>query len=150
MKKDRTQVSKIIFKSNSVLVLNEDTGEIVKENIIRREKTNEVIDVSFVKLWPEFLVDFLVNCGNRKCIILGYLLSNKNRMNQINKTQRQISDETGICLPTVNKALLEMKKLNIILIQPGMIMLNPDFIAYGSSKVRNELREKYDKIKNFK
>ena len=147
MIKDKTQANKHIFKSENIMVLNENTGEIIEENVIRREKTNEVIDIKFLKIWPEYLINYLLNCKNSRCIVLGFLLLHRNRRNRVYKTQREIAEETQISLPTVNKTLKELKNNEIILILPSEIIFNPDFIAYGSSKVRNELREEYLKLK---
>ena len=124
MIKDKTQANKHIFKSENIMVLNENTGEIIEENVIRREKTNEVIDIKFLKIWPEYLINYLLNCKNSRCIVFGFLLLHRNRRNRVYKTQREIAEETQISLPTVNKTLKELKLrssygINIMAIKRG-------------------------------
>lgn len=150
MIKDKTQAKKHIFKSEKINVLNKETGEIIEENVIRKEKTNEIIDIKFLKIWPEYLINYLLSCKNSRCVIFGFLLLHRNRRNRVYKTQREIAEETKISLPTVNKTLKELKDNEIILVLPSEIIFNPDFIAYGGSKVRNELREDYLKLKDNK
>lgn len=52
----------------------------------------------------------------------------------------------GLSLPTVNKSLARLKNLNIIRNSRRIIMLNPNFIAYGKYKTRSRLLEIYEKL----
>lgn len=52
----------------------------------------------------------------------------------------------GLSLPTVNKSLARLKNLNIIRNSRRIIMLNPNFIAYGKYKTRSGLLEIYEKL----
>lgn len=142
------QRRKAIFVTETYSVLDKNTGEAIEKRLTERMVTTDSEDINFFKIWLEHLTEFLNTYGNTKSKILSYLLQRLigHRNNTINITQRKISEETNISLPTVNRTLAILRKMNIIRYNSGEIMINPDFIAYGTNKTRNQLKQRYDKF----
>lgn len=139
---------KVVFTTKTFPVLDKNTGEPIEKRLTERIVTSDSEDINFFKIWPEHLTGFLDRYGNTKSKVLSYLIQRLigHRNNTINITQREISEQINISLPTVNRTLAILRKKNIIRYNSGEIMINPDFIAYGSNKTRNKLKERY---KNF-
>lgn len=139
---------KTIFTTRIFPILDRDTGEVVEQKLTERIVSSDSEDINFFKIWLEHLTGFLNTYGNTKSKVLSYLLQHLigHKNNTINITQREISEGTHISLPTVNRTLLILRKMNIIRYNSGEIMFNPDFIAYGTNKTRNKLKERYDKF----
>lgn len=97
---------------------------------------DDIKDVGFLKIRPEYLINYLSANGNCACKVLAYLISNMNTKNMVYMTQRELSDNLKISLPTVNKILSDLESYDIIRPFRGKIMINPAFLVYGSSKRR--------------
>ena len=146
MKQETTYGKKVHFETKKYSVLDKASGEITERSFIEKVISPDLIDIGFVKLWKGYLTEFLNNCNRQDCKILAFLLSNTNRSNCIEITQREIAKLLGLSLPTVNKSLARLKNLNIIRNSRKFIMLNPNFIAYGKYKTRSKLLEIYEKL----
>lgn len=145
---EKKERRKSMFITKTYSVLDKKTGEVIQQRLTERRVTTGSEDINFFKIWLEHLTGFLNIYGNTKSKILSYLLQRLigHRNNTINITQRKISEETNISLPTVNRTLAILRKMNIIRYNSGEIMINPDFIAYGTNKTRNQLKQRYDKF----
>lgn len=146
MKQETTYRKKVHFETKNHSVLDKNTGEITERSLIERIISPDSIDIGFVKLWKSYLIEFLKSCNKQDCRLLAFLLAYTTRRNKIDITQREISALLGLSLPTVNKCLNHLKALDIIRCSRKLIMLNPDFIAYGRYKTRSELIEIYEKL----
>lgn len=145
---ERQERRKTIFTTKTFPILDRDTGEILQQKLTERIVTSDSEDINFFKIWPEYLTGFLNTHGNTKCKVLSYLMQHLigHKNNTINVTQREIAEVTHISLPTVNHTLSILRKMNIIRYNSGEIMINPDFIAYGSNKTRNKIKDIYNKF----
>lgn len=145
---EKKERRKSMFITKTYSVLDKKTGEVIQQRLTERRVTTGSEDINFFKIWLEHLTEFLNTYGNTKSKVLSYLLQRLigHISNTINITQREISEETKISLPIVNRTLAILRKMNIIRYNSGEIMINPDFIAYGTNKTRNEIKERYNKF----
>lgn len=139
---------KVVFTTKTFPVLDKNTGELIEQKLTERIVTPDNEDINFFKIWPEYLTGFLNSYGNAKSKVFSYLLQvvTGHKNNTVNLTQCDIANNTNISLTTVNHTMSSLRKMDIIRYNSGEVMINPDFIAYGSNKTRNKLKERY---KNF-
>ena len=146
IKRTVRQTRKLVNKIYNVL--NNETGEIYPKRLMEITTEEDIKDVGFLKIWPEYLINYLSANGNCACKVLAYLICNMNTKNTVYTTQRELSENLKISLPTVNKILSDLKCYDIIRPFRGKIMINPAFLVYGSSKRRVKLNEIYTSGKN--
>lgn len=146
MERENTYRRKVHFETKNHSILDKSTGEITDRKLIERIISPDYIDIGFVKLWRSYLIEFLKGCNKQDCKILAFLLAYANKRNCIELTQRELSKNIGLSLPTVNRSMSYLKSLNIIRSSRKLIMFNPDFIAYGRPKTRSELIEIYERL----
>ena len=78
--------------------------------------------------------------------MLAYLINKMNIKNKVCLSQRKISNEMKISLPSINKALKDLAEYDIIREYNGEITVNPAFLVYGSSGRRLEIYEAYEQL----
>lgn len=135
----KTKLVKKVFQ-----VLNNETGEIYPKKLMEITTENDIKDVGFLKIWPEYLINFLTAKGNCACKVLAYLIENMNTKNIVYITQRELAEKLKISLPTTNKIIHNLEEYAIIRLFRGKIMINPAFLVYGSSKRRAEINNIYN------
>ena len=139
----KTKTRKTEYLKFGDMVLQPETGEVIPMETFRKEPVEE--DVGFVKMWTEMLVKMLTEFGSANDLVAAYLFAAKNKDNIVIATQKQVASAMKISLSQVNAAFKLLKKMNIICqVSPGVLMINPRFFAYGSTKKRAELLKKYD------
>ncbi len=81
------------------------------------------------------MLEVLEQIGNKKIQVLEYLIDNMNNNNEINLSQREVAEETGISLQTINITFKALVKANLIKKIKRKYVLNTTIIsAFGSSK----------------
>lgn len=123
--------------------INNDTGELVKMNVIQIEDR----DFNFHKLWLSHIIQSMDLIGNQKTRLAFWIIENLNRDNQLIGTYRQIAEKTGISTKTVNetmKLLIEcdfLRKVN-----NGVYAVNPDVIFKGTANNRMSVLLDYKQL----
>ncbi len=103
-------------------------------------------DFNFHKVWLQHLVNSLDEISNQKLRLAFWIIENLDKENQLIKTQRIISDESGISLQTVNKTmklLCEGKPAFLQKIHSGAYRVNPEVLFKGSHSNRMGLCYEY-------
>ena len=117
-------------------LVDEDTGE--KVSVV--EAVSQTQDVNWHKLWITHLISALDIVGNKKMKVVNYILDNLDwNSNVLIKTQQEIAKEAGIGFNTVNTTIKMLVDKKFLKVKTGVIMLNPDIIAYGSHNKRAHL-----------
>ena len=135
----KTKLVKKVFQ-----VLNNETGEIYPKRLMEITTEDDIKDVGFLKIWPEYLINYMNTKGNCACRVLAYLIENMNTKNIVYITQRELAGMLKISLPTTNKIIHDLEEYAIIRLFRGKIMINPAFLVYGSSKRRAEINNIYN------
>jgi len=134
---------KTIYKG--VKELNDpQTGEVYKFDVISKK-----YDILDKKGWRRVVMADLMAAleiiGNKKIKVLEYLIDNMDSNNQINTNYREISQNTGISIPTVVDTFKALKQCNLIKKHKGVYVLNCSIISsYGSSDKNKYLMLEYD------
>lgn len=126
--------------------INEETGQIETFNIIEENSQ----DFNFQKIWLGHLLESLEIIGNKKIVVLNFLLKNKDSENRIIGTQRAIAKAAGVSVPVVNETIKALVKINgIKQVQQGVLMLNPEIIFQGNHQKRMNILLKYTKVETI-
>lgn len=141
-KSKKTKETMEIGKSN---YLNQTTGEVEEFTVIRKNVNK---DFNFHKIWLEDLLNILNSFGNRKIIILSYLLKiMRNSDNSVVFTMRSLSKNTDISLQTCQTTINELIENNVLKRDKEVSQLyffNPDIIIKGDSNKRQRLLIEYN------
>jgi predicted XRE-type DNA-binding protein len=159
-KKTPTKKKSVKKKLNMVVGKKEmydpTTGENIECTVIQK---NVDTDVGFHKIWLQDLLMVLNTVGEKKTMILTYLLSiMDNRDNSVVFTQEMVSDIVGVSRPTVSAVIKELLKVNALTQDKQLkqrYFFNPDLIIQGKSTKRKRLLIEYnlhneEKIKDDK
>jgi len=125
--------------------INKDTGE--ERDFVVSEK-NVYKDVNFWKIWLPDLLRIMGYVGNKKIIVLTYVLDNISPYdNTFVGTVREIAEKTKSSPTTVQKVLNVLIKdsLFLVRIRTGQYIVNPDVLTKGSHTKRMGLLVKYNK-----
>lgn len=135
-------------KKNQVVVgtaqyVNQQTGEVEDFTVITKNVSK---DFNWHKVWLQDVLNILDSFGNKKIIVLTYLLKNmRNEDNSISGSYRTIAEKCNVSYPTVALVMKELIESNVIKkLDTATYIFNPDLISKGSSEKRTKLLIKYN------
>lgn len=135
--------SKKITKIGKANYLNTLTQEVEEFSVIEQYDQ----DFNFNKIWLGHILDSLELIGNKKIVVLNWLLNNKNKENLVIGTQRKIAKSANVSLPVVSETIQLLVKSNFIKpIQDGVYLINPDVIFKGKHSKRMNILLRYRAI----
>lgn len=122
--------------------INPTTGEIETFTIIEKNISK---DFNWHKIWLQDVLNILDSFGNKKILVLTYLLKiMRNEDNTISGSYREIAEKCGVSLPTVSMVMNELISTDIIRkVATGTYQFNPSLIVKGSGEKRTNLLVKY-------
>jgi DNA-binding MarR family transcriptional regulator len=119
-------------------LIDPETGEILNMEVV--SKNYDILDR---KGWRRvFLADLMTaieQIGNKKLRVLEYLVDNMDANNFINKTQRQIKEETGLSIGTINETFNALYETNLIIKTRSGYAFNGGIISAFGSKEKNKM-----------
>lgn len=145
-KKSVKQVkSKVQTVVGSQSYLNRETGEVSEFTVIEK---NIEKDFNFHKIWIQDVLNVLDSFGNKKILVLSYLLKiMRNEDNTFSGSYRELAEDIGVSVKTVNVVINELVESNVIKkISTATYRFNPDIIVKGRSDKRKNLLIKYNYI----
>lgn len=103
-------------------------------------------DYNFHKIWLQDVLNVLDSFGNKKILVLSYLLKiMRNEDNTFSGTYREIAGSIDVSVKTVNVVFSELIESNIIKkISTATYRFNPDIIVKGKSAKRKNLLIRYN------
>lgn len=103
-------------------------------------------DYNFHKIWLQDVLNVLDSFGNKKILVLSYLLKiMRNEDNTFSGTYREIAGSIDVSVKTVNVVFSELIESNIIKkISTATYRFNPDIIVKGKSSKRKNLLIRYN------
>jgi hypothetical protein len=118
------------------------TGEVLEFTVINKNIQN---DYNFHKIWLQDVLNVLDSFGNKKILVLTYLLKiMRNEDNTFNGTYREIANAIDVSPRTVNVVFTELIESNIIKkVSTATYRFNPDIIVKGKSEKRRNLLVQY-------
>lgn len=123
----------------------EDTGEIkiigTPINVAEQEQTTP--RGGFEIAYMSALFDIFDQLGNQKIKVLKYILKNKDGMNCINISQRQLAVETGVGLTTVNATMKLLKDAGVITQKGSVIRLSARVFVKGDAQKEAYIMRKF-------
>lgn len=126
--------------------INSNTGEVETFNVIEEKDQ----DFNFEKIWLGHLLTSLDIIGNKKMLVLNWLLANKDSENKIIGTQRVIAEKAKVSLPVVNETIKALVNANAIKkMQTGVFMLNPELVFKGRHSKRMNILLRYTEIETI-
>jgi hypothetical protein len=122
---------------------NSVTGEVSEFVVIEK---NVEKDFNFHKIWLQDVLNVLDSFGNKKILVLSYLLKiMRNEDNTFSGTYREIAQVINVSVKTVNVVFNELFESNFIKkISSASYRFNPDIIIKGRGEKRKNLLIKYN------
>lgn len=122
--------------------INPETGELELFNVVSQKSG----DFNFEKIWIGHLLEALNVLGNKKVLVLQWMLKNKDNKNQIIGTHRGIAEDCKVSLPVVTETFKLLMEINAIKkVQNGVYLLNPEIVFKGSGEQRMNILLRYEK-----
>ena len=123
--------------------INPSTGEVMEFMVIDK---NIERDFNFHKIWLQDVLNVLDSFGNKKILVLTYLLKiMRNEDNTFSGTYREIAKGIDVSVKTVNIVFNELLESNIIKkVSTATYRFNPDIIVKGKSEKRKNLLIRYN------
>ncbi len=107
------------------------TGEIVEANEVLKKAPERN---GFMITYLSTIIDLLDIVGNKKLVIVKYILNNMDTHNNtLLTTTRELAKATRVSTPTITETLKILEENEIISRRTGAIMLNPKLVHKGSS-----------------
>lgn len=85
------------------------------------------------------LLEVIDSIGNKKIKVLEYLIDNMNGKNEIDLTQREVSEGLKVSIQTVSTTFKELEKANLIKKIKRKYVLNTKIVSAYGSKERNTM-----------
>ena len=140
--KTKTQVS-----VGKTTLVDPSTGELKEFTLIEKNITK---DFNFHKIWLQDVLNVLDTFGNKKILVITYLLKNmRNEDNTISGSYREIAKKCNVSYPLVAAVMKELISSDIIRkYSTATYQFNPSLIIKGSSDKRRDLLIRYNYIED--
>lgn len=123
--------------------INRTTGEIEEMGVLKIEER----DANFHKIWLKHIVTSLDIIGNQKIRFALWLIEHMNKENQVIMTLRQMQEQSGISLQTVQRTITALIDSGFLKrINQGAYCVNPDVIFKGGKSDRLNILLRYRDI----
>jgi hypothetical protein len=142
----KTKTQTVLGKQNYI---NEATGEVQEFTVIEKNISK---DFNFHKIWLQDVLNVLDSFGNKKILVITYLLKNmRNEDNTISGSYREIADRCDVSYPTVAMVMKELIESDVLKkISTGTYQFNPSLVIKGSSSKRRNLLIQYNYLDDVK
>ena len=117
------------------------TGEIIEVDFLLKDIKNSRSDFEITYL--NNLFNLFDTLGGKKYAVIKYLIENRNNINQLEITIRELAKKINVNKETVVETLALLRKANIINTKTGLIMINPKLINKGSATNERYLLQKF-------
>lgn len=126
---------------------NNVTGELVEMSVINKDITQ---DVNFHKIWLQDVLNVIDSFGNKKILVLTYLLKNmRNEDNSVSGSYREIAKKCAVSYPTVALVMKELIDSDVVRkLSTATYQFNPSLIAKGSTNKRKNLLIRYNSVED--
>lgn len=119
-------------------VMDIESGEVLDMDVV--SKNYDILDrKGWRRVYMADLMAAIEQIGNKKIQVLEYLVDNMDANNFINKSQRQMAEESGISLKTITETMNALYKSNLIIKTRGGYAFNGEIIGAFGSKEKNKM-----------
>lgn len=142
-------------KTREWQLINTETGEVgTKEEIIEFAASVKTGAKNkrgnFSILYPLKFYGLIDAVGNKKMMVIEYIIKHMGADNVLIATSQEIADKIGVSNITVKRTLQALAKANLIRRRPGIIMVNPQLINRKHRAGEIKLMIKFDEIERSK
>ena len=123
--------------------VNPETGENIGELRCVDVVVKEVPRTGFAITYLSSIVNLIDSIGNKKMLVVKYILKNMDSNNILLKTVREISQGCQCSIQTVQDTLKLLENTGIIARKTGAIMLSPKLAHKGNAKKERLLMAKF-------
>jgi hypothetical protein len=115
-----------------------ESGEVLNMDVV--SKNYDILDKKgWRRVYMADLMAAIEEIGNKKIQVLEYLVDNMDANNFINKTQRQIKEETGVAIGTITETFNALYRSNLIIKLKGGYAFNGEIVGAFGSKEKNKM-----------
>lgn len=137
--KQHTTTKKVKYVGTQQFI-NAETGEIENMQVTSIEDR----DFNFTKVWMKNFINTLDIVGNQKTRFCFWCIDHLNKDNMLIGTQRQLAEESGVSLQTVNLTLKILMDVDFLRKQSSAVyIVNPDILFKGTINARLNILRQY-------
>lgn len=125
-----------------------ETGEILGDVRVVDVVVKEVPRVGFAITYLSTICSMIKAIGNKKMLVVEYILKSMDSNNLLLQTVREISKNCGCSVQTVNDTLKLLEDAGIIARKTGVVMLSPKLVHKGNAKKERFLMTKFFEIQD--
>lgn len=123
-----------------------NTGECIGDLRCVDVVVKEIPRTGFAITYLSSIVNLIDSIGNKKMLVVKYILKNMDSNNLLIKTVREIADGSGCSVQTVNDTLKILEECGIIARKTGVVMLSPKLVHKGNAQKERFLMTKFFSI----
>jgi len=118
-------------KDMSLILMNPDTGETWDIDVLMDDYTDK-----WQKVIARELAKMLEIVGDEKTKVIAHLIKEKDYLNVVSATMKEIHEATGVSIKTVNTTIQIMKKHNFIVkVRNGKWRFSPFIMRHGKKGI---------------
>lgn len=119
-------------------------SDVKKVDVVIRE----VPRTGFAITYLSTIIQMIESIGNKKMQVVKYLLGKMDTNNKLVETVREISQNSGCSLQTVNDTLKILESCGIVARKTGCVMLSPKLVHKGNAQRERYLMTKFLEVKD--
>lgn len=123
-----------------------NTGECIGDLRCVDVVVKEIPRTGFAITYLSSIINLIDSIGNKKMLVVKYILKNMDSNNLLIKTVREIADGSGCSVQTVNDTLKILEECGIIARKTGVVMLSPKLVHKGNAQKERFLMTKFFSI----
>ena len=145
-KRNKNTVATRKVKAGMRDMVDPKTGEIKK---VQHYEIKDV-DINWNKIWLGHLLDALEMVGNKKMLVVSWLLENRDKKtNEVIATQQEVMQSTGLSKKTISETFKVLQEAEVLSkIRNGRWQLSPNFIWQGDGDERMDILLTYNNQKS--
>lgn len=139
-KKKEIKVKNTVLRNEVTHWVCQETGEMIETNEILKPISRQGFMITYLST----MLDMIEKLGNRKMLIIKYILENMDKSsNSMFCTVRELAEKTKTSTKTVNDTLKLLEDNGIIQRRVGGIMINPRLIHRGDEHKEKALLTRF-------
>lgn len=125
-----------------LILVNRNTGQEYELDILYDPKS-----ARWEKVFATNLVNMLKLLGDEKIKVVAYLIKNKDYLNVVNCTMKEVADDTGVSTKTVSRVLSQLRKAGYLKkVRNSKWRFSPHIMRHGKASIGAAIIRLYDEV----
>lgn len=119
-----------------------DDAEVKRMDVVIKEIPRQGFAITYLSS----IIQMIDAIGNKKMLVVKYILENMDSNNKLNETTTEIAEHCKVSRVTVSDTLKMLESSGVIARKTGLIMLSPRLIHKGNAQRERYLLTKFKEI----